>query len=86
MLVTFRRLFLVLIKKCVISIVLVGKLVSHARHSVKNAMVCFLLTRNKLKEHAITMILMKVVISDIFLICIFVKLFTTVVILFEDFA
>ena len=65
---SFWRLFDVLVKKCVISVVLVGKLVLHARHHVKNGMVSFVITRNRLKKCTITMILMKVVILDILLI------------------
>ena len=66
-LVTFWRLFDVLVKKCVISVVLVGKLVLDARHHVKNAMVCFVITRKRLKKRTLTVILMKVVMLDIFL-------------------
>ena len=50
-----------------ISVVFVGKLVLRARHHVKNVMVCFVITRNRLKKRTVTMILMKVVILDIFL-------------------
>ena len=67
-LVTFWRLFDVLVNKCVIGVVLVGKLVLHARHHVKNVMVWFAITRNRLKKRTITMILIKVVIKEIFLI------------------
>ena len=66
-LVIFWRLFDVLVKKCLISIVLKGKLVLHARHHVKNVMVCFVTTRNRLEKRIITIILLKVVILDIFL-------------------
>ena len=50
-----------------VRVVLVGKLVLHARHHVKNDMVCFGVTQNRLKKRTITMILMKVLILDIFL-------------------
>ena len=66
-LVTFWRLFDVLVKKFVISVVLVGKLVLHARHHIKNVMVWFAITQNRLKKRTITIILIKVVIIDIFL-------------------
>ena len=66
-LVTFWRLFDALVKKWVIIVVLIGKLVLHARHHVKNVMVCFVITRNRLNKRTITIVLMKVVILDIFL-------------------